>query len=80
MATLYKCPNFGSCDKADQGEIISIATGAPEKCPECDTSLIFAKGTKTANNNAAILGGILFISLLLGGIAWFILNLSLIHI
>ena len=77
MATLYKCPNFGSCDKADQGEIISIATGAPEKCPECDTSLIFAKGTKTANNNAAILGGILFISLLLGGIAWFILNTSI---
>jgi hypothetical protein len=50
MATLYKCPNIGNCFKADQGELISIATGAPTNCSECGASLILAKAPKTANN------------------------------
>jgi phosphate transport system substrate-binding protein len=71
MTTLYKCPNISNCDKADQGENIPIATGAPTKCPECEANLILAQGTKPASNNAAILGGIIFLLLLLGVAAWF---------
>lgn len=70
MATLYKCPNFGSCDKADQGEIISIATGVPATCPECGATLIPAKGTEPPNKKAAILGGIVLF-LLIGFAAWY---------
>jgi phosphate transport system substrate-binding protein len=72
MAVLYKCPNIGNCDKADQGELISITTGAPTNCPECDANLILAQTTKPANNNAAILGGIVLILLIIGAAAaWF---------
>jgi phosphate transport system substrate-binding protein len=75
MATLYKCPNIGNCSKADQGENISIITGAPTQCPECDATLILAKGVKTANNNAAILVGIVVVLLLISaGAAWFFLQ------
>ena len=71
MTTLYKCPNIGNCNKADQGENISIVNGAPTKCPECGASLILAKGAKTSNN-AAILVGIVFVLLLIGAAgAWF---------
>jgi phosphate transport system substrate-binding protein len=72
MAALYKCPNIGNCDKADQGEIISIATGAPTNCPECDANLILAQPTKPDNNNAVILGGIVLILLIISAAAaWF---------
>lgn len=72
MATLYKCPNIGNCFKADQGELISIATGAPTNCPECGASLILAKAPKTTNNNAAILSGIILILLIIStAVAWF---------
>ncbi len=77
MATLYKCPNIGNCDKADRGETISIATGAPAKCPECGANLILAKGANVgggAGGNGlafAVLGGLLLL-LIAGGVYWFI--------
>ena len=75
MATLYKCPNIGNCDKADKGEIISIPTGVPTQCPECKANLILVKGARSggSNNvdsNFAILGGIVFILLLIGIGVW----------
>ena len=75
MATLYKCPNIGNCDKADKGEIIPIPTGVPTQCPECKANLILVKGARSggSNNvdsNFAILGGIVFILLLIGIGVW----------
>jgi phosphate transport system substrate-binding protein len=74
MASLYKCPNICNCEKADQGEIISIATSAPSKCPECGSNLILAKRMKSQGNNAAILGSIVLILLLMGAVTWFFFN------
>ena len=72
MPILYKCPNIGNCDKSDHDENITIATGAPTKCPECGANLIPAKGTKPPRNPAVILGGIVLILVLIGvGAAWF---------
>jgi phosphate transport system substrate-binding protein len=72
MAIQYKCPNIGNCDKADQGELINIITGAPTNCPECNANLMQTKAPKTTNNNVAILGGMLAIILLIGAAgAWF---------
>ena len=71
MATLYKCPNIGNCDKADNSEIISIPTGSPPNCPECRANLIAAKvQASTSGSNFAILGGIIFILLLIGTGVW----------
>ena len=76
MATLYKCPNLGNCDKADRGEIISIVTGAPAKCPECEANLILAKGAGVGGGGGgnslalAALGGLLLL-LIAGGLYWF---------
>ena len=53
MATLYKCPNIGNCDKADKGEIISIPTGVSTQCPECKANLILAKGVRSGGSNNA---------------------------
>ncbi len=75
MATLYKCPNLGNCNKADQSENIPIPTGAPTQCPECGANLIAAQGAKSSGNNFVILGGIVLILLLLiGTAAWFFLH------
>jgi phosphate transport system substrate-binding protein len=74
MATFYKCPNIGNCNKADQGENIPIPAGVPAKCPDCQANLILAKGTKPPGNNVAILGGIVLILLLIGAAAWFFLK------
>jgi phosphate transport system substrate-binding protein len=72
MAVLYKCPNIGNCDKADQSELISVSKGAITNCPECDANLILAQTTKPANNNAIILGGILLTLLIIGvSVVWF---------
>jgi phosphate transport system substrate-binding protein len=66
---------MGNCNKADQGELISIVTGAPTQCPECDADLILAKGVSTANNNVAILVGIVLTLLIISGAAaWFFLK------
>jgi len=76
MATLYKCPNIGNCDKADQGETISIATGAPAQCPECEANLILAKGANVgggARGNGlafAVLG--LLLLLAVGFVGWWL--------
>ena len=50
MASLYKCPNWGYCNKSNQ--IISIATGESANCPECGKKLIPVKRAKTSNNKA----------------------------
>ncbi|MFZ4702977.1 MAG: substrate-binding domain-containing protein [Candidatus Methylumidiphilus sp.] len=74
MATFYKCPNLGNCDKADKGETLSIPTGAPAECPECRAQLMPTQGTKTQVNDAVIWGGIILILLLIAGAAWFFLK------
>ena len=73
MATFYKCPNIGNCDKADKGETISIPTGAPTLCPECQANLIPARngGGSGTGTNFALLVGIFFVLLLAGAAAWY---------
>jgi len=44
MATFYKCPNLGNCDKADKGELIRLPVDSPATCPECNSTLIAAAG------------------------------------
>ena len=68
MVTLYKCPNWGYCNKSNQ--IIAIATGEPANCPECGKKLVLAKGTKASKNNLIILSGIVLILLLIGAATW----------
>jgi hypothetical protein len=44
MADFYKCPNLGTCGKADRGEMIAIPPGAPTRCPECNSNLVAQSG------------------------------------
>ena len=76
MATIFKCPNIGNCDKADKGESISIPAGAPPLCPECRANLIPAIGRSESKpgSNLAILGGIVLTLLLIGVAAWYFLQ------
>jgi phosphate transport system substrate-binding protein len=74
MATLYKCPNLGNCDKADKSESISIPTGAPTQCPDCGSNLIPAQITGPSNGKTTQLAVIAGILLLAGIIGWFFLS------
>lgn len=40
MPTLYKCPNLGNCNKADNQEQITLPAGADPICPVCTSRLI----------------------------------------
>lgn len=74
MATLYKCPNLGNCDKADKGESIPIPTGVPTQCPDCGSNLIPAQVTGPSNGKTTQLAIIAGILLLAGIIGWYFLS------
>lgn len=68
MPTIYKCPNLGNCQKADNQEQINLPAGADPICPECKAKLIPVKnqGIKRPDNKTiALIVGILV--LVLGG-------------
>lgn len=41
---MYLCKNKTNCDKADRSELVDIAPGATEKCPECGMTMKPAAG------------------------------------
>jgi phosphate transport system substrate-binding protein len=74
MAFLYKCPNIGNCDKANQGESISIISNSPAKCPECSSNLILISGANRNNKNKMIVVTSLLILFLVCTAAFFFFN------
>ncbi len=74
MASLYKCPNIGNCDKANQSESISIIPNSPAKCPECGSNLILASGTNRNNKNVMIMVSVALILVLVGSTAFFMFS------
>jgi hypothetical protein len=36
---IYRCTNYGECDKADDREVISLEQGQEPVCPECKRAL-----------------------------------------
>lgn len=73
MADFYKCPNLGTCGKADRGEMIAISAGSPTRCPECESNLVAQTGNVGSSKKGLALGALLL--LLLAGIIWATLSL-----
>ncbi|WP_295456454.1 substrate-binding domain-containing protein [uncultured Thiodictyon sp.] len=76
MATEYKCPNIGNCDKANRGERIRLPDGGPTTCPECDKRLIPAlddsgRVDKPSMLSGIGLGGIGAVLALVIGLVWY---------
>lgn len=72
MATVYKCPNIGNCEKADKSELIRLPEGSPTVCPECNKGLIsVASDTKNIPLwfPITLISMFLLLAVLIGG--WF---------
>jgi phosphate transport system substrate-binding protein len=69
MASAYKCPNVGNCDKADQQHIIQLSVGSETNCPECGSTLIPA-GVKPSSPTWLPLALIIFLLALIGVGVW----------
>ena len=72
MATEYKCPNLGNCDKADKGERIRLPDSGPHTCPECGSRLTPAPGGNGGAGKGLLLGGVSAVLALLGGLFWYL--------
>lgn len=75
MASEYKCPNLGNCDKADKGERIRLPDSGPHTCPECGSRLTPAPGGSGSAGKPWMIGGFAAVlALLIGFGAWALLT------